>query len=172
MNIGLNIFQGDDELNAFKYNEEKTLSWLQKKTERVSEILKQKNIHVTGGSASATFIKSSKSQQPDEAYLRYAHGIVSEYLMDDLSNKLLKQLALPEDSQAQNLSNKRKSSATTPQDSKKVKVESTDTVTKSAVLDLSKPEPKVKPSIVSSKEKARAKAASGSKNISSFFKKK
>jgi len=32
-----------------------------------------------------------------ESYLRYAHGIVSEYLTEDLSIKLLKYLGLPEE---------------------------------------------------------------------------
>lgn len=55
--------KGEDELNAFKYNEEKTLSWLKKKTERVSDILKQKNIHVAAGAVSATFVKSTKGKK-------------------------------------------------------------------------------------------------------------
>lgn len=168
--------KGDEELNAFKYNEEKTLSWLKKKTERVSEILKQKNIHVSSGAVSATFIKSSKDDPPDaEAYLRYAHGIVSEYLMDDLSLKLSKYLGLPEQSQV-NL--KRKSTSINQSDSKKVKNDedtksstSSSSSSSSSVLDLSKPEPKNKQLAFTAKEKARAKAASGSKNIAAFFKK-
>lgn len=127
---------------------------------------------MTGGSASATFVKSSKQEQPDEAYLRYAHGIVSEYLMDDLSNKLLKQLNLPDESQLQNLSNKRKSGTNAQSDSKKIKFEGAEPAPKTGALDLSKPDPKIKPPTASSKDKARAKAASGSKSISSFFKKK
>lgn len=164
--------KGDEELNAFKYNEEKTLSWLKKKTERVSDILKQKNIHVSSGAASATFVKSSKGETSDsEAYLRYAHGIVSEYLMDDLSQKLLKYLNLPEETQ---INLKRKSTSTSQQpESKKSKTEEEGKITGSnSALDLSKPEPKApKQMQQSSKEKARAKAASGSKSISSFFKK-
>lgn len=163
--------KGDEELNVFKYNEEKTLLWLKKKTERVAEILKQKNIHVSGGAVSATFVKSSKTEPSDtESYLRYAHGIVSEYLMDDLSHKLLKYLNLPEESQI-NLKRKSAGSQQTPE-SKKLKVEEDSkggAVTN--VLDLSKPEHKPKLPLQSSKEKARAKAASGSKNIASFFKK-
>ncbi|KAJ3654014.1 hypothetical protein Zmor_013228 [Zophobas morio] len=161
--------KGDEELNAFKYNEEKTLSWLKKKTERVAEILKQKNIHVGSGAMSATFVKKSDSSDT-ESYLRYAHGIVSEYLMDDLSQKLLKYLNLPEDPQF-NL--KRKSlNPLSPNETKKAKVEEENKSSTSNVLDLSKPEPKAaKPPSMNSKEKARAKAASGSKTISSFFKK-
>lgn len=98
-------------MNAYKYNEDKTLNWLKKKTERVAEILKQKNIHVTGsGAVSGNFVRTAKTDADHEAYLRYAHGIVSEYLMDDLSLKLLKFLGLPEEAATQNL--KRKSGNT------------------------------------------------------------
>ncbi|KAJ8971066.1 hypothetical protein NQ314_000898, partial [Rhamnusium bicolor] len=165
--------KGDEELNAFKYNEEKTLSWLKKKTERVAEILKQKNIHVTsGGAVSATFVKSSRGDSPDnDAYLRYAHGIVSEYLMDDLSQKLLKFLNLPDDLQCQqNL--KRKGCGMSGSETKRVKTEDENKSSTSNVLDLSKPDTKPpKTPISTAKEKVRAKAASGSKTISSFFKK-
>ena len=118
---------------------------------------------------SATFVKKSDSSDT-ESYLRYAHGIVSEYLMDDLSQKLLKYLNLPEDPQF-NL--KRKSlNPLSPNETKKAKVEEENKSSTSNVLDLSKPEPKAaKPPSMNSKEKARAKAASGSKTISSFFKK-
>ncbi|GLV40847.1 uncharacterized protein CBL_10022 [Carabus blaptoides fortunei] len=157
-----------------QYNEEKTLMWLQKKTERVADILKQKNIHVGGGAVSATFVKSSKSDHTDESYVRYAHGIVSEYLMDDLSQKLLKQLGLPEESALPNLAAKRKStSIVTPPEVKKIKTDSEPDALKNGALDLSgKPDIKPKLMSITSKEKARAKVASGSKSISSFFKKK
>lgn len=166
------ILQGDEELNAFKYNEEKTLSWLKKKTERVAEILKQKNIHVTsGGAISATFVKSSRNETSDsESYLRYAHGIVSEYLMNDLSQKLLRYLNLPEEPQSQNL--KRKSGSSPFPESKKAKLEDENKPSTPNVLDLSKPDSKApKGTGQSAKEKARSKAATGSKTISSFFKK-
>lgn len=175
-------FQGDEDLNAFKYNEEKTLQWLQKKTERVADILKQKNIHVGTGAVSASFVKSSKTDQTDDAYLRYAHGIVSEYLMDDLSQKLLKQLGLPEETPIQSLSKRKGSSSSgaNPADLKKTKLDTScelemSTAAKNGALDLSgKPDimkPNKQPTL-STKEKARLKAASGSRNISLFFKKK
>lgn len=98
------------------------MSWLKKKTERVAEILKQKNIHVTGGGAiSASFVKSSRGETSDsESYLRYAHGIVSEYLMDDLSQKLLKFLNLPEEPQ-NSQGQKRKSAVGSTPEAKKQK---------------------------------------------------
>lgn len=162
------MIQGDEELNAFKYNEEKTLSWLKKKTERVAEILQQKNIHVTsGGAVSATYVRSSRDASDNDIYLRYAHGIVSEYLMDDVSRKLLKYLNLPEDSQGV----KRKSLEVAGHEAKKAKMEQNKNVIP-IILDLSKPDSKpMKNTISSSKEKARLKAASGSKTINSFFKK-
>lgn len=184
--------KGDEELNAFKYNEDKTLSWLKKKTERVAEILKQKNIHVGSGAVSATFVKSTTkletNTETNESYLRYAHGIVSEYLMDDLSHKLLKYLNLPPEDIAQQQQMptlKRKSSTIMHhqqqsqhqlQEMKKMKMDDDckTIISNSNVLDLSKPEPKSKlnsTTTQSSKDKVRAKAASGSKNITSFFKK-
>lgn len=157
--------KGDEELNAYKYNEEKALSWLQKKTERVAEVLKQKGIHVSGGAVSATFVKSGKSDSADaESYLKYAHGLVSEYLPDDLSILLLRQLGIPEDT----TTTKRKLAPSQTSETKKPRLSAG---SQEQVLDLTKPEKSVKPTI-SSKEKARAKASAGSKNISAFFKKK
>lgn len=138
----------------------------------MSDILKQKNIHVSSGAVSATFVKSNKDEPAEnEAYLRYAHGIVSEYLMDDLSQKLLKYLNLPEEAQ---INLKRKSMGPPQQqDAKKPKTEEEGkTALPNNVLDLSKPEPKgFKQTPQTSKEKARAKAANDCKSLSSYFKK-
>lgn len=163
--------KGDEELNAYKINEEKLMGWLEKKSERVAEVLKSKNIHVTGGSVSATFVKSSTDAvAPKEAYLKYAHGIVSEYLSEDLSAKLYQHLKLPpEEASAM----KRKSVAATEQkDAKKIKLDgenSSGDASKSDAVDLTKSEKQ--PEKVSAKDKARQKAAQGSKSITSFFKK-
>lgn len=45
-------------MKAYKYNEEKTLSWLEQRVRRVATVLKDKNIHVRSGAVSATFIAS------------------------------------------------------------------------------------------------------------------
>lgn len=126
------------------------------------------------GAASATYVKSGRDESGNannEAYLRYAHGIVSEYLMDDLSQKLLKYLNLPEDTL------KRKSVGNNLQslEPKKMKLGDEDKVStpppnSSNVLDLSKA-PQTKGPTGSSKDKARSKAAVGSKSIASFFRK-
>lgn len=46
-------------MKAYKYNEEKTLNWLQERVKKLSKVLRQKNIHVTAGAASATFVTSN-----------------------------------------------------------------------------------------------------------------
>lgn len=53
-------FSGDADLNAWQYNEEKTMRWLMKKTEKVAQVLKEKNIHVGGAAVSNNFVKSAK----------------------------------------------------------------------------------------------------------------
>ncbi|KAK2580721.1 hypothetical protein KPH14_011349 [Odynerus spinipes] len=164
--------KGDESLQAFKYNEEKTLNWLKKKVERVAEVLKQKSIHVSQGAVSATYVKSTKYESGTELeYLRYAHGIVSEYLADDLAKKLAQYLNIPDEveNKKRKLSNPKDGS-----DEKKLKreVSEEESTPRIKALDLSKPEKPPKTSIMSKKELARQKAAAGSKNISSFFKKK
>lgn len=59
--------KGDETLQAFKFNEEKSLKWLQKKVERVVDVLKQKGIHVSQGAMSATYVKSTKCEAGTEA---------------------------------------------------------------------------------------------------------
>ncbi|KAK7866351.1 hypothetical protein R5R35_003278 [Gryllus longicercus] len=176
--------KGDEELNAFKYNEEKALNWLHRKAERVAEVLKQKGIHVGSGAVSNTFIKSSKQENPDqEAYLKYAHGILSEYLAEDLSQLLLQHMGLPEERPeshskrklaetqvADGNSNVPPTTQSTPE-SPELKKPRTEEPSHAGVLDLTKPEKASKPSITA-KDKARAKSATGSKNIANFFKKK
>lgn len=58
--------KGEESLQAYKYNEEKTFAWLQKKVERVANVLKQKGIHVAQGAVSANYVKSSKHESGSE----------------------------------------------------------------------------------------------------------
>ncbi|XP_035731914.1 ribonuclease H2 subunit B-like [Vespa mandarinia] len=163
--------KGDESLQAFKYNEEKTLNWLKKKVERVAEVLKQKSIHVSQGAISATYVKSTKYESGTELeYLKYAHGIVSEYLADDIAKKLLQYLNIPEEvERKRKLSNPKQVT-----DEKKFKRDTSDEdlTPRTKALDLSKPEKPQKAPTLNKKELARQKAAVGSKNITSFFKKK
>ncbi|KAJ1157260.1 hypothetical protein NDU88_009975 [Pleurodeles waltl] len=80
----------------FKYSKEKTLTWLKKKIEQTMKVLKKSNVCVCGGVQSATFIRSKQGSEAKEDYLRYAHGLISEYIPQDLSEELSKYLKIPE----------------------------------------------------------------------------
>ncbi|XP_010744459.2 ribonuclease H2 subunit B [Larimichthys crocea] len=80
-----------------RYSEEKTMIWLEKKVERTVTALKKRNIYVGEGVKSTTYVRvKSESDHQEEDYLRYAHGLISEYISEELSKALLKHLQLPE----------------------------------------------------------------------------
>ncbi|XP_068185644.1 ribonuclease H2 subunit B isoform X2 [Antennarius striatus] len=84
-------------LKFHRYSQEKTMDWLKKKVERTVLVLKKRNISVGEGVKSTTCVKvKSESDWREEDYLRYAHGLISEYISEDLSKALLKHLQLPE----------------------------------------------------------------------------
>ena len=69
--------------------------------------------------------------------MKYAHGIVSEYLEEDLSKKLLQYLNLPDDS---DLKKRKLSSPKDVVDEKRPKKEPQEESPKNGALDLTKPE--------------------------------
>ncbi|XP_034550638.1 ribonuclease H2 subunit B [Notolabrus celidotus] len=84
-------------LKFHRYSGEKTMSWLKKKVERTVAALKKRHISVGEGVKSSTYVRvKSESDHNEEDYLRYAHGLISEYISEDLSKALLKHLQLPE----------------------------------------------------------------------------
>ncbi|XP_035533220.1 ribonuclease H2 subunit B [Morone saxatilis] len=84
-------------LKFHRYSQEKTMNWLKKKVERTVIVLKKRNISVGERVKSTTYIRvKSESDYHEEDYLRYAHGLISEYISEDLSKALLKHLQLPE----------------------------------------------------------------------------
>ncbi|XP_029161874.1 ribonuclease H2 subunit B isoform X2 [Nylanderia fulva] len=165
--------KGDKSLQAFKFNEEKSLKWLQKKVEKVANLLKQKGIHVSQGAISATYVKSTKYEIDTEAeYLKYAYGIVSEYLPEDFSKKLAQHLNISDETE----NKKRKlTSPINATDEKKLKRDSSEenppskTKTKNILIKSEKVQKNIIPG---KKELARQRAAAGSKSITSFFQKK
>jgi len=176
-NLNLSLIadrKGEESLQAFKFNEEKSLNWLRKKVEKVANVLKEKGVHVSQGAVSATYVKSTKYETGTETeYLKYAHGIVSEYLAEDLSKKLAQCLNIFDEVE----SKKRK--ITSPQnetDEKKLKRDSLEenpvSTAKKQTKNLSKPEKSQKSTAPGKKELARQRAAAGSKSITSFFQKK
>ncbi|VVC93038.1 unnamed protein product [Leptidea sinapis] len=163
--------KGPAELKAYKYNEDKTIAWLETRIHRLARALKNKNIHVTSGAKSSTFVSSNlcNDDVDYEFFLKYAHGIISEYLQDDLVALLEKKFNFKEEL-IEVIGKKRKSEATDILgDSKRVKSEVLDDITPTSN---SSTFTEVKVKKTTAKEKARQKAASGTKTISSFFTKK
>ncbi|KPJ13747.1 Ribonuclease H2 subunit B [Papilio machaon] len=170
-NIG--DLKGPAEMKAYKYNEEKTLNWLEERIHKVAKVLNEKNIHVVSGAVSSTFVSSNLNNDSidEEFYLKYAHGIISEYLQEDLVEKLEKRFNFKPEI-IETVGKKRKSEVDLNNSNKKAKNESTCedfNDVKAGVLLNGSSETKKKPT---AKEKARQKAASGTKTISSFFTKK
>lgn len=146
--------KGPDDLKAFKFNEEKTLNWLKTKCNLVVEALKQSKVNTGGNVTSSTFV-NLENNNDDLSVLAAAFGIVSEYLSLEMSQKLRQHLNLPDEQKI--AANKRKSV---------VELE-TPAIKKPRPSEEAKAKPKE-----DKKAKDLAKAASGTKNIMSFFKKK
>ncbi|KAK2519002.1 Rnaseh2b [Columba livia] len=79
-----------------KYSQEKTLKWLKKKVNQTVKALKSNNVCVGERVLEPTFVSIKQITDTEEDYLRYAHGLISEYIPEDLSKELLKYLGLPE----------------------------------------------------------------------------
>ncbi|XP_072300867.1 ribonuclease H2 subunit B isoform X2 [Eucyclogobius newberryi] len=146
----------------YRYSQERTLDWLKKKVDRTVVALKKKNISVGEGVSSVTYIKvKTESACHEEDYLRYAHGLISEYLSEDLSNALLKHLHLPEltsPKESEPPSKKRKLSDKL--------VEAEEDYTKFNSADFARKPPKK----MTAAQKSLAKVdKSGMKTMSSFF---
>ncbi|KAI5106883.1 ribonuclease H2 subunit B isoform X1, partial [Silurus meridionalis] len=85
----------------YRYSQEKTMDWLKKKVLNTVSALKKSDISVGGGVKSTTYVRvkqetSVNEGKSDEDYLRYAHGLISEYISEELSKDLHKHLQLPE----------------------------------------------------------------------------
>ncbi|KAM4904385.1 ribonuclease H2 subunit B [Sylvia borin] len=144
-----------------KYSQEKTLKWLKKKVNQTVKALKNNNILVGERVLASTFINSKQITDAEEDYVRYAHGLISEYIPEDLSKELLKYLGLPE----------LRSPAPEPQLKKRklsdVPVEPEEDYTKFNSDNLKTKKANTK---MSAAQKALAKVdKSGMKSISAFF---
>ncbi|KAM9245421.1 ribonuclease H2 subunit B [Leptosomus discolor] len=144
-----------------KYSQEKTLKWLKEKVNQTVKALKSNNVTVGERVHAATYISCKQITDTKEDYARYAHGLISEYIPEDLSKELLKYLGLPE----------LKSPAPEPPLKKRklsdVPVEAEEDYTK---FNSSNPKTKKANSKLSAAQKALAKVdKSGMKSISTFF---
>ncbi|XP_036055839.1 ribonuclease H2 subunit B isoform X4 [Onychomys torridus] len=81
----------------YKYSTEKTLKWLVKKVNQTVAALKANNVTVGARvQSSAYFSGDQVSRDKEEDYVRYAHGLISDYIPKELSDDLSKSLKLPE----------------------------------------------------------------------------
>ncbi|XP_017265645.1 ribonuclease H2 subunit B isoform X2 [Kryptolebias marmoratus] len=144
-----------------RYSQDRTMDWLKKKVERTVVALKKKNICVGEGVKSTTYVRVKSESDNQEDYLRYAHGLISDYISEDLSKVLLRHLGLPE----------LKSPKETEPPSKKRKlsdkpVEAEEDYTKFNSADFARKPPKK----MTAAQKTLAKVdKSGMKPMSSFF---
>ncbi|XP_032170550.1 ribonuclease H2 subunit B isoform X3 [Mustela erminea] len=88
-----------DKKKYYKYSKEKTIKWLEKKVHQTVSALKTNNINVSARvQANAFFSGDQVSSDKEEDYIRYAHGLISDYIPKELSDDLAKYLKLPETS--------------------------------------------------------------------------
>lgn len=104
-----------------------------------------------------------------EFYVKYAHGMIAEYLSEDLADLLEKRFEFKPEL-IESLGKKRQCEANEQNEKKKIKLESLENSfqekTPNNISEVKKHIP------LSAKEKARLKAATGTKTLSSFFTKK
>ncbi|KAJ6659270.1 hypothetical protein lerEdw1_019316 [Lerista edwardsae] len=146
----------------YKYSEEKTLKWLKKKVDQTVKVLKDHDVRVGEKVQSASFISGEKiDNSSEEDYIRYAHGLISEYISEDLSVGLSKYLRLPQvTSPPVEAAPKKRKLSDAP-------VEAEEDYTKFNSGDLKNKKVKSK---MSASQKALAKVdKTGMKAISSFF---
>ncbi|XP_007958623.2 ribonuclease H2 subunit B isoform X1 [Chlorocebus sabaeus] len=151
-----------DNKKYYKYSKEKTLKWLGKKVNQTTAALKTNNVNVSCRVQSTAFFSGDQvSTDKEEDYIRYAHGLISDYIPKELSDDLSKYLKLPEPS----------ASLPNPP-SKKIKlsdepVEAKEDYTKFNTKDL---KTEKKNSKMTAAQKALAKVdKSGMKSIDTFF---
>uniref|UniRef100_A0A3P9AED3 Ribonuclease H2 subunit B n=1 Tax=Esox lucius TaxID=8010 RepID=A0A3P9AED3_ESOLU len=145
-----------------RYSQQRTLDWLQKKAERTVKALRKRDLSVGEGVKSSTYVRVKHEPEAQaEDFLRYAHGLLSEYISEDLSRALHKHLQLPEISipkAAEPPSKKRKLSDQP--------VEAGDDYTKFNSHDFARKPPKK----MSAAQKTLAKVdKTGMKSMSAFF---
>ncbi|KAK6633233.1 hypothetical protein RUM44_003834 [Polyplax serrata] len=155
--------KGPEDLNAWMYNEEKVLNWLSKKTEKVANVLQEKqNKQETSSKLQFGKIIEKESHTGKDLFMEMAYNIISEYLTDDLSLKLQTTLGLSVEPTEKTPAGKRKSTyVADAEDGKKFKPdEELELKTESCVSKTLK-----------SKKNTKTQVPIGTRSIMSFFKK-
>lgn len=146
----------------YKYNREKTLVWLKKKAEQTVKALKCAGVSVGGGVQSSVLVRSKQvAEATEEDFLRYAHGLLSEYIPMGLSEELFKFLELPVISA---------NTASSEPPSKKRKLSGKEVEAEEDYTKFNSDSKEKKPTKMTAAQKSLSKVdKSGMKNISAFF---
>lgn len=154
----------------YKYNPKRTISWLQIKVRKIVESLKEQGVHCGYSSLSANYTKSEKTENPaeEEDFLRVAIGIVGQYLDLELLEELKNKFGIKEQKKATEEPDKKKRKSVKLEITSPDNGENDEHASKKMKFEAEKPKEKK----ISAKEEKLAKAAKGSKSISSFFSKK
>jgi len=156
--------KGPADLNVWQWNEEKALEYLATKINKLKTEIKEKGLSTLDNESSTNYVSAKRKEesQEEEECLRYAWEFLSDFLSNDLSEKLAKHVKLNLNTPAL-----MKPVAKKPKLDGNVKKENST----GPVDDFSKDNKptKIKAEPTSAKGKALAKSAKGSKSISSFF---
>jgi len=148
---------GDEDLNVWKYDEEKCVSWLLQRVDAVKKVLLEQQIDLSEGAATHSYKQKSDSVANSVDYTRYAVGIVSQYLPASLAEKLELKLNLPKAEKRQSLSN----NGGPPAKKQKIKDDPSEDYSKGAKKGSGKEKE------LSAKEKALKKSSVGTKFLQS-----
>merc|ERR1719219_1946522 len=153
--------KGSPDLNVWKWDEEKCLDYLATKVENVKTEIKEKGLTTLDNESSTNYVSAKRKDesQEEEECLRYAWEFLSDFLQDDLSEKLAKHIKLNLDAPA-----------VLKPVAKKPKVDGNTSTNVGPVDDFSRNSNKTKTNNAeptSAKQKALAKSAKGTQSISS-----
>jgi len=158
--------KGSPDLNVWKWDEDKCLDYLATKVEKLKTEIKEKELTTLDNESSTNYVSAKRKDesQEEEECLRYAWEFLSDFLQNDISEKLAKHLKLNLDTPAplKPIAKKPKLDGNTRNSTGPVD----DFSKNDKTANICNAEP------TTAKAKALAKSAKGTKSISSFFGKK
>jgi len=160
----------DEDLQVYRYSKDKTLKWLQAKTAVLAQDLEKKDICVSAkGSKSSMFVRSKNATDSKDSYMRYACGMISDYIASSLEKDLTSYLGIPEEPVAVKKEVKEEPENEPPKKKARLSTDlTTPTDDYSSGVDLKKGKAKnVK--LTSAQKKLQQTDKTGMKSLSSFF---
>lgn len=155
--------KGPTDLNVWQWNEEKALEYLATKINKLKTEIKEKGLTTLDNESSTNYVSSKRKDesQEEEECLRYAWEFLSDFLSNDLSEKLAKHVKLNLNTPMKPVAKKPKLDGNVKKENSTGPVDDFSKGNKTATMCNAEP--------TSAKAKALAKSAKGSKSISSFF---